>query len=91
MPIPAGDSLEAISRALMSRLDAEAAQKRNVDGHTVTELFAAELPAMVALPKWRFVPAEVLSTEATRSALVKVQGGLVDSASGKRALGKIKE
>lgn len=75
VPIPAGDSLEAISRALMARLDAEAAQKRDVEGRTVAELFAAELPAMVPMPKWRFVPAEALSTEATRSALVKVKGG----------------
>lgn len=59
----------------MARLDAEAAQKRNVDGLTVAELFAAELAAMVPLPKWRFVSAEVLSVEATRSALVKVKGG----------------
>lgn len=75
VPIPAGDSLEDISRALMARLDAEAAQKKDVDSRTVAELFAAELPAMVPLPKWRFVPAEVLSVEATRSALVKVKGG----------------
>lgn len=75
VPIPAGDSLDAISRALMARLDAEAAQKRDVDGRTVLELFAAEQPAMVPMPKWRFVPAEVLSVEASRSALVKVKGG----------------
>lgn len=75
VPIPAGDSLEAISKALMARLDAEAAQKCDVDGRSVVELFAAELPAMVPMPKWRFVPAEVLSVEATRSALVKVKGG----------------
>lgn len=75
VPIPAGDSLDAISKALMARLDAEAAQKRDVDGRSVVELFAAELPAMVPMPKWRFVPAEVLSVEATRSALVKVKGG----------------
>lgn len=75
VPIPAGDSLEAISEMLMARLDAEAAQKRDVDGRTVMELFAAELPAMVSMPKWRFVPAEVLSVEATRSALVKVKAG----------------
>lgn len=63
VPIPAGDSLEAISNALMARLDVEAAKKKDVDGRTVAELFAAELPAMV------------LSGEATRSALVKVKGG----------------
>lgn len=75
VPIPSGDSLEAISRTLMARLDAEAAQKRDIDGRTVVELFAAELPAMIPLPKWSFVQAEVLSAEATRSALVKVKGG----------------
>jgi hypothetical protein len=75
VPIPAGDSLEAISNALMARLDAEAAQKRDIDGRSIVELFAAELSAMVPMPKWRFVPAEVLSVEATRSALVKVKGG----------------
>jgi transposase len=59
VPIPSGDSLEAISTSLTSRLDAEAAQKRDVEGRTVLELFAAELPAMIPLPKWRFVQAEV--------------------------------
>ncbi|MBL8923450.1 MAG: hypothetical protein JNJ54_31645 [Myxococcaceae bacterium] len=75
MPIPVGDSLEAISEALMARLDTEASQKCDVDGRSVVELFAAELPVMVPMPKWRFVPAEVLSVEASRSALVKVKGG----------------
>jgi transposase len=75
VPIPAGESLEAISRMLMTRLDEEAAQKKDVEGRTVLDLFATEEAAMVPMPKWRFVPAEVLSVEATRSALVKVKGG----------------
>ncbi len=75
VPIPSGDSLEAISRALQARLDAEAQQKRDVEGRTVAERFAEEVPRMLPLPAAAFHPAEARSVTASRRALVTVYGG----------------
>lgn len=76
VPIPAGDSLESISRTLLARLDAEAEQKRDVEGRSIMELFTLERAAMMPMPKWPFRAAEVRSVEASRRALVTASGGV---------------
>lgn len=75
VPIPEGDSLEEISRALLARLDAEALLKRDVQGRTVAERFEEERSAMLPVPGVAFQPAEVRSVTATRRALVTAGGG----------------
>jgi transposase len=59
VPIPSGDSLEAISRALLARLDAQAADQRNVEGRSVLDRFADEKERMLPLPGVPYEAAEV--------------------------------
>lgn len=74
VPIPAGDSLEDISRALQARLDADAVEKRDVSGRTVLEAFAEEKEYMQPLPGTPFNPAKVKLVPVSRRALVHTEG-----------------
>jgi hypothetical protein len=66
VPIPSGPGLEAISAALLSRLDARA-----------TEIFAVEHAAMLPLPGVPFQPARcILDASVSRRSLVKVDGAV---------------
>ena len=76
VPIPKGNSLEEISRMLLARLDAEAAQKQDNTGRNILERFAEEKALMLPLPEKPFEPAEVRHLTPTRRALVQVDGGL---------------
>jgi len=75
VPIPSGNSLEEISRALLARLDAEASQKRDASGRTILERFADESALMLPLTVSRFEPARTKMVTATRRALVQLEGG----------------
>ena len=75
VPIPKGDRLEDISHALMRRLDAEAAEKRDVSGRTVIERFAEEKTQMLPLPARNFDASRMKSVTVTRRALVQLEGG----------------
>ena len=59
VPIPTGDNLDTISRALLARLDAQAADQRNVEGRSVLERFADEKERMMLLPGVPYEAAEV--------------------------------
>jgi transposase len=74
VPIPAGNTLEEISRTLLTRLDAEAAEKRDASGRTVLERFAEEKVLMLPLPESRFEPAKTKPVTVTRRALVPLEG-----------------
>ena len=75
VPIPAGDNLESISRALLSRLDAQAADRRDVEGRSVLDRFADEQQRMLPLPGVPYQAAEVRpQVSVTGSALVNLGG-----------------
>ena len=76
VPIPKGGSLDEISRMLLARLDAEAAEKRDATGRTILERFAEEKTVMLPLPEKPFEPAAVKHPTVTRRALVQVDGGI---------------
>lgn len=59
VPIPAGDSLQAVSAALLAQLDAQAAQERDLEGRTAMDRFAVERPMMLPLPRDAYRSAEV--------------------------------
>jgi len=73
VPIPKGDSLEDISCALLARLDAQAAQQRDVTGKTVLERFAEERALMLPAPA-RFESAKSKPVTVTRRSLVQLDG-----------------
>lgn len=75
VPIPAGATLEAISRDLQARLDREAAEKRDASGRTVLDRFAEEHPAMLPPPAIPFQAAATKYAAVSRRALVQVDGG----------------
>jgi hypothetical protein len=74
VPIPSGDSLETMSRALLARLDEEATVKRDIQGRTIEQRFLEEKALMLPLPELAFQPAEVRSVPTTGRALVTVHG-----------------
>jgi transposase len=74
VPIPKGDSLNDISRGLLARLDAEAAQKRDSTGKTVVERYAEECALMLPLPTTRFEAAKTKQVTVTRRSLVQLDG-----------------
>ncbi len=75
VPIPAGDTLENISRALQARLDADATAKRDATGRTVLERFEEEKTLMLPLPETRFEPAKTKLVTVTRRSLAQLEGG----------------
>lgn len=74
VPIPKGNSLEEISRGLLVRLDAEAAEKRDATGKTVLERYADEKSFMLPVPAAHFEPAKSRPTTVTRRSLVQLDG-----------------
>jgi transposase len=75
VPIPAGDSLESISGALLARLDAQAADRRDIDGRSVLDRFADEQQRMLPLPGVPYQAAETrLHVSVTGSAQVNLGG-----------------
>jgi len=74
VPIPAGDSLAAISAGLLARLDARMHDTRDADGRSIDDRFAVEREHMLPLPGGRFVAAAFRSPTVTRRSLVQVEG-----------------
>jgi len=76
VPIPTGQSLSEVSRALLAKLDEHAGVARDAEGHTVAERFAAEQGRMLPLPAHTFRPHAVRLVAASRRSLVKVEGAV---------------
>jgi len=76
VPIPQGDSLDAINDALLARLDARLDAARGNDDTTIGERFAVELGQMLPLPGRAFdARATQLATVSSRS-LVRPDGAV---------------
>jgi len=76
VPIPAGDSLAAISTTLVARLERRAAEDRDADGRTILDRFADERGRMLPVPAHAFRPHAVRLVAASRRSLVKVEGAV---------------
>jgi transposase len=76
VPIPAGDSLAAISAMLVTRLERRAAEQCDAEGRTILDRFADELGRMLPLPAHSFRPHRVTLAGASRRSLVKVEGAV---------------
>jgi len=74
VPIPAGESLEEVSRVLLERLDRRAAERRDAEGRSIAERFGDELGRMLPLPAHAFRPHAVAFPAASRRSLVKIEG-----------------
>ena len=74
VPIPSGDSLGAISAALLARLDARQAERRTGSEHTIDALFAIERGSMLPLPTAPYRAAALRPTSVSRRGLVKLDG-----------------
>lgn len=72
-PIPAGESLEAVSGALLARLDADMHTGQR-GGRTIHERFVEEQPQMLPLREPPFEPRKVVCAEVSRHALVRIDG-----------------
>jgi transposase len=77
VPIPRGETLDAISAALLARLD-ERMQKRPKDSEasSIGERFAIEREKMLGLPVHRFQCARTLTTTVDSRSLVQIDGAL---------------
>ncbi len=76
VPIPEGESLGTISAMLLERLDARCIETRDGESDTIAERFVAEEARMLPLPEHAFRSAAVRTPEATRRALVKIEGAV---------------
>ena len=74
VPVPRGESLEAISFELQSDLDQESQWKRDIAGRTVAERFDEEVQRMRPLPARPFDPSRVVCVQVSSSAKVQIEG-----------------
>jgi transposase len=73
-PIPRGETLGEISSALLASLDAEAVDKRDREGRSVTLRFEEEKPQMLHLPEHPFEPRKTVLCSISRRAMTKIEG-----------------
>jgi len=74
VPIPQGESLAAIARALQADLDAEATTKADAAGRTVAERFREEQGALRPLPATPYEARRVVPVSVSSRSLVQVEG-----------------
>lgn len=75
VPIPRGDSFDAINAALMASLDARTHRDRDTQGRTIADRFPLDYERMIPLPSHSFRAASTRFPDVTRRALVKLEGG----------------
>lgn len=73
-PIPSGDTLDELSRQLLSALDDDAATRRNRDGETALDRFVTEQPMMLPVPGVAFDPRRIECATVSRQSLIKAAG-----------------
>ncbi|MDA1129267.1 MAG: IS21 family transposase, partial [Chloroflexi bacterium] len=73
-PIPRGESLRALSEALLSRLEEESRRKVDAEGRSVLDRFGDELERMRPLPPTSFQVAKVVPVSVRSTSVVKVEG-----------------
>jgi transposase len=74
VPIPSGETLEAINGALSQRLEDQAATRRERDGRSAAERFAEEQAALLPVRAPAFEPRKLVPCSVSSSAKVRVDG-----------------
>jgi len=74
VPIPSGNDLGEINRALLARVDSDLAGGPDAEGHTVGDRFALERVSMLPLPAQPFDPRATRLQTVSRRSLVAVDG-----------------
>ncbi len=74
VPIPSAESLDAISEALLARLDQRTACIRDGTNRSIADGFVQERAQMLPLPQYRLDARAVVLVEATRRSLSRVEG-----------------
>jgi len=73
-PVPRGESLAAVSQALLLDLERAFSARRNRDGQRASELWVEEQARLSPLPATPFVVSRMTPVEVSSQALVKVEG-----------------
>jgi transposase len=73
-PVPRGESLAAVSQALLRDLEQAFGTRRNHDGQRASELWVEEQARLSPLPATPFVVSRMTPVEVSSQALVKVEG-----------------
>ncbi len=73
-PVPRGDNLTAIAQLLISDLERAFAERSNLEGCRLSELWEEERPQLRALPATPFEVSEPVTVEISSRALVRVEG-----------------
>jgi hypothetical protein len=60
VPIPSGSDLRTVSAALLARLDTHGVEKRDAEGRTIADRFAAERARMLQLPGTPCTPSRLI-------------------------------
>lgn len=74
VPIPRGETLEAINEALAERLAEQAATRRDREGRTAAERFAEERPILLPLREPEFEARKLVPCSVSSSAKVRIDG-----------------
>jgi len=75
VPIPSGEDLEAISAALLARLDARMTSGVDAEQRTIGERFAVDKSQMLPLAAHAFEARKTVLPKVSRGSLVRVEGG----------------
>jgi len=73
-PVPRGDNLTAIAQMLITDLERAFAERCNLEGRRLSELWEEERPQLMALPASPFEVSEPVMVEISSRALVRVEG-----------------
>lgn len=76
VPIPQGETLEAISEQLMCNIRRQAATRKDRQGQTVMERFAQEQSKLRPLPDSEFEPRQAVLLDINRKSLVTYDGAV---------------
>lgn len=74
VPIPSGESLDAISAQLVERLDRRAAEKRDRDGRSILDRFNDERAQMLPLPTTPFRSSSMKPVCISRRSIASIEG-----------------
>lgn len=73
-PVPRGNNLTAIAQLLITDLERAFAERCNLEGRRLSELWDQERPQLMALPTSPFEVSEPVTVEISSRALIRVEG-----------------
>lgn len=73
-PIPQGETLEAISRSVLQRIDDSIASKTDAKGKAISEKITEEREALRPLPDYPFDPSRLQPVSINRKSMITLEG-----------------